>query len=262
MTAVTADASPFVRAQGNLEELGLDEMGRALPEYVRMVADGERDFCQAVMELTELEVAVKSRKEAARKVSAAGFPYEKSIADFDFSFQPSVPRGAVEELATLGFMDRAENIVLVGSPGVGKTHIAVAIGMEAVRARRDVRFMDCSSLISDLKAHDDSDTLDKRLRYYAKTSLLIIDELGYLSVDDRGADLMFQLISRRYERRSTIITSNVPPSGWAGVFGNPVTASAIADRVCHHCNMIKITGRSYRLKDLPAEDDKRRRGKG
>lgn len=252
-----AGASPFARAQGNLGELGLCEMAVALPDYVRMVADGERGFCEALSEMTELEVAAKARREAARKVRAAGFPYEKSVADFDFAFQPSVPRGAVEELATLGFMDRAENVVLVGSPGVGKTHIAVAIGMEAVRARRDVRFMDCAALVADLERHADNGDLDKRLRYYAKTSLLIVDELGYLSVGDRGADLLFQLVSRRYERRSTIITSNVPPSGWAGVFGNPVTASAIADRVCHHCTLIKITGRSYRLKDLPA--DKRRR---
>ena len=116
-----------------------------------------------------------------------------------------------------------------------------------------VRFMDCARLVDDLKDAQARGILKKRLKYYAHSKLLIIDELGYLDIDEGGADLLFQLVSTRYEQRSTIITTNVGIGGWAKVFGDEVAASAIADRVCHHCSMIKITGRSYRLKDLPAE---------
>ena len=141
----------------------------------------------------------------------------------------------------------------MGSPGVGKTHLAIALGVEAVRAGREVRFMDCARLVDDLRDAQSRGILKKRLKYYAHSKQLIIAELGYLNIDEGGADLLFQLVSTRYEQRSTIITTNVGIGGWAKVFGDEVAASAIADRVWHHCSMIKITGRSYRLKDLPAE---------
>lgn len=185
--------------------------------------------------------------------SVVGVPYVKGLADFDWDFQPSVPRAEIEELATLRFVERAENVLFVGSPGVGKTHLAVALGIEAVRAGREVRFVDCARLVEDLEDASSRGILKKRLKYYAHSRLLIIDELGYLDVGSAGADLLFQLISTRYEQRSTIITTNVGISGWGRVFGDDVAASAIADRVCHHCHLVKITGRSYRLKDLPRD---------
>lgn len=185
--------------------------------------------------------------------TVVGVPYVKGLADFDWDFQPSVPRAEIEELATLRFVERAENVLLVGSPGVGKTHLAVALGIEAVRAGREVRFVDCARLVEDLEDASSRGILKKRLKYYAHSRLLIIDELGYLDVGSAGADLLFQLISTRYEQRSTIITTNVGISGWGRVFGDDVAASAIADRVCHHCHLVKITGRSYRLKDLPRD---------
>lgn len=227
-----------------------------MPDYVRMVADGDRDFAQAMAEMTDSEVVARRERVMRQRIRSSGFPYVKTLADFDWSFQPSVPRAKVEELATLRFMDSAENVLLVGSPGVGKTHLAVALGIEAVKAGREVRFTDCARLVDDLKDAQARGILKNRLKYYAHSKLLIIDELGYLDIDERGADLMFQLVSTRYEQRSTIITTNVGIGGWAKVFGDDVSASAIADRMCHHCTMIKITGRSYRLKDLPA--DKRR----
>ena len=156
-------------------------------------------------------------------------------------------------------MERAENVLFVGSPGVGKTHLAVALGIEAVRAGREVRFVDCARLVEDLEDASSRGILKKRLKHYAHSRLLIIDELGYLDVGSAGADLLFQLISTRYEQRSTIITTNVGISGWGRVFGDDVAASAIADRVCHHCHhchhchLVKIAGRSYRLKDLPRD---------
>ena len=161
----------------------------------------------------------------------------------------------MEELATLAFLEAGDNAVFVGSPGVGKTHLAVAIGYEAVMAHRQVYFADCATLVGSLKAAEDKGTLDKRWRFLEHCSLLIVDELGYLAIDKRGADLLFQLVNRRYKlKRSTIITTNVGVGRWGDVFGDNVTAAAIADRLCHHGTIVKITGRSYRLKDLAADD--------
>ena len=258
MSEPVGAASPYVRAQANLAALKLDSMAASLPDYLRLVTAGELDFAQAMAEMTETEVAAKVERITRLRVRSSGFPYVKTLADFDWSFQPSVPRPKLEELATLRFVDRAENVLLVGSPGVGKTHLAIAIGIEAVRAGREVKFIDCARLVDDLRDAQSRGILKKRLKYYAHSKLLIIDELGYLDIDEGGADLLFQLVSTRYEQRSTVITTNVGIGGWAKVFGDEVTASAIADRVCHHCHMIKITGRSYRLKDLPVE--KRREG--
>ena len=134
--AALGESSPYMRAQANLSELKLDQMCAAMPDYVRMVSDGERDFAQAVAEMTESEVAARRERIMRQRIRSSGFPYVKTLADFDWSFQPSVPRAKVEELATLRFMDGAENVLLVGSPGVGKTHLAVAIGVEAVKAGR------------------------------------------------------------------------------------------------------------------------------
>lgn len=204
----------------------------------------------------EVEVAAREVRITNQRIRSSGFPYVKGLADFDWDFQPSVPRAEIEELATLRFVERAENVLFVGSPGVGKTHLAVALGIEAVRAGREVRFVDCARLVEDLEDASSRGILKKRLKYYAHSRLLIIDELGYLDVGSVGADLLFQLILTRYEQRSTIITADVGIGGWGRVFGDDVAASAIADRVCHHCHhchLVKIAGRSYRLKDLPRD---------
>lgn len=248
-----AEGSPSIRAQANLSALGLHEMAAQLPDYVRMVAAGERDLAQSVAEMTSVEVAAREARVVGQRIRSSGFPYVKTLADFDWAFQPSAPRALIEELTTLRFIERAENVLLVGSPGVGKTHIATALGVEAVRAGREVRFMDCARLVDDLADASARGDLGKRLRYYAHSKLLIIDELGYLDVGAEGAALLFQLISTRYERRSTVMTTNVGVGAWGRVFGDDVTASAIADRMCHHCHLIKMTGRSYRLKDLPRD---------
>ena len=252
MDSAIAEASPFVRAQGNLSMLKLDQMAASLPDYMRLVSEGEADFVSALAEMTAAEVGAREVRILGQRIRSSGFPYVKTLADFDWSFQPSVPRPKVEELATLRFVDRAENALFVGSRASARP-ICIALGIEAVKAGREVRFMDCARLVDDLKDAQARGILKKRLKYYAHSKLLIIDELGYLDIDEGGADLLFQLVSTRYEQRSTIITTNVGIGGWAKVFGDEVAASAIADRVCHHCSMIKITGRSYRLKDLPAE---------
>lgn len=253
MSAPIVEATPHQRVRNNLEELGLDRMAESVGEHMSLVASGAKTFPESMLEMTDAQLAAVRERDLWRRVEKANFPYVKTLADFDFSFQPSIPRGVVEDLAGLGWLDRRENVVLVGSPGVGKTHIAVALGVEAVRARKLTYFADCQRLVSDLKRASEKGALERRMRFYAHLSLLILDEVGYLEVDKEGADLVFQLVSRRYERRSTIVTTNVGIGAWAKVFGDPVTASAIADRLCHHCTVIRITGRSYRTKDLLPE---------
>ena len=217
----------------------------------RCIGDGRKGLVDAMLELTDAQIALKRRADDERRTRMANFPYIKTLADFDWGFQPSVPRGLVEQLATLEFIDRGDNVVLVGSPGVGKTHLSIAIGHEAVMARKQVYFADCSRLVEDLKHASAKEALARRMRFYEHCSLLIIDELGYLDIGKEGADLLFQLVNRRYAlKRSTVVTTNVPVGRWGDVFGSNVTASAVADRLCHHCAMIKITGRSYRLKDV------------
>ena len=158
-----------------------------------------------------------------------------------------------EQLESLEFVDRAEDPVLYGDVGCGKTHLAIAIGMLACQRMIPVRFFTASSPVMRLRKAKDDNRLDAELKSIGRAGLVIIDELGYLDVGSAGADLLFQLISTRDEQRSTSITTNVGISGWGRVFGDDVAASAIADRVCHHCHLVKITGRSYRLKALPRD---------
>ena len=143
--------------------------------------------------------------------------------------------------------------MLYGDVGCGKTHLTITIGMLACQRMIPVRFFTASSLVMRLRKAKDDNRLDAELKSIGRAGLAVIDELGYLDVDEEGADLLFQLVSARYEHRSTVITTNVAVGLWADVFGDAVTAAAIADRVCHHCTMLKITGRSYRMKDLLAE---------
>ena len=254
--SAAVQASPLNRLAANLEELGLEGMASSVPDYVRLVAGGKKDLVTAMLEPTDAQVAFKRRADDDRRTRMANFPYIKTLADFDWGFQPSVPRGLVEQLATLEFVDRGDNVVLVGSPGVGKTHLSIAIGYETVMARKQVYFADCSRLVEDPKHASARETLARRMRFYEHCSLLIVDELGYLDIGKESANLLFQLVNRRYAlKRPTVVTTNVPVGRRRDVLGSNVTASAVADRPCHHCAMTKITGRSYRLKDVSLGGD-------
>ncbi len=253
MSAAAAEgAGPLGRARSNLGALGPREMSASLPDYVRMVTDGERAFAGAIEEMTRVEVAARGARITRQRIRSSGFPYARTLADFDWPSQPTVPRARVEGLATLRFAERAESVVLVGGPGVGKARLAVAIGIEAVGAGREVRFMECARPVEDLRDAQSRGILKKRPQYHGHSKLLVVDELGYLGIGKDGADPLFQSMSARYERRS-VATTNVGIGGWAKVLGDEVTASAITDRACHHCHPIRITGRSYRPKDPPTD---------
>lgn len=182
-------------------------------------------------------------------VKVAGFPFEKSLEEFDFTFQPSIDRKQINDLASLRFIEQTQNILFLGSSGVGKTHLAVGLGIKAAKSRYSTYFISCHDLMMKLNRAQMENRLEAQLRHYLKYKVLIIDEIGYLPLDKNGANLFFQLIAKRYEKKSTIITTNKPFSKWGEVFNDNMLANAILDRLIHHSHIIKITGPSYRIKD-------------
>ena len=223
---------------------------------VRMVAAGERGFASAFEEMTRVEVAAREVRITNQRIRSSGFPYVKGwrTSTGTSSRRSLAPRSRSSRPS--GSWSGPRTSCSWEAPAWARRISPSRWGIEAVRAGREVRFVDCARLVEDLEDASSRGILKKRLKYYAHSRLLIIDELGYLDVGSVGADLLFQLILTRYEQRSTIITADVGIGGWGRVFGDDVAASAIADRVCHHCHhchLVKIAGRSYRLKDLPRD---------
>lgn len=178
-----------------------------------------------------------------------GFPLLKRIDEFDFAFQPSVDRTVIKDLTTLRFMDNAENVVFLGPPGVGKTHLAIGLGVAAIEQGIPALFINASVLIEELKDAYHTGQLDRYLKKLTRPGILIIDEIGYLPFDAQAAYCFFQLISRRYEDRSTIFTSNKTFADWGEISQDRVIAAALLDRILHRCTTVNIRGESYRMKD-------------
>ncbi len=240
----------------NLEKLGLLKIKENIDVYVDAINDKKKDIIEALYELTQLELELKEEKAINGCVNVANFPFYKTLDDFDFSFQPTINKDKILEFKNLRFLENKENILFIGSPGVGKTHLATAIGIEAAKNRQITYFIHCNDLVNNLKKAYHENRLEAKLKFYIRYKVLIIDEIGFLPIDKDGANMLFQLINKRYENKSTIITSNIPFSKWADLFGNPVLANAILDRLLHHSHIINITGKSYRTKDvIPAEED-------
>lgn len=237
----------YIKLLNNLEELELLNMKNNLDKYLNLVTAGEKTVVDALYELSSLEIKSKQEKGILACVKTANFPFLKGIEDFEFEFQPSVNKQQITDLKSLRFIENNENILFVGTPGVGKTHLATSIGIECAKHRYSTYFIHFQELIAQLKKALAENRLEVRLKHFSKYKVLIIDEIGYLPIDNDAANLFFQLISKRYERHCTIITTNTPFSNWGEIFGSATIAHAILDRLLHHSHIISIKGPSYRL---------------
>ena len=236
-----------------LNDLNLYGLKNSISDEIDYITNNNISFLEGLNHFLKNEVKYRETNRASTNIKVAHFPYVKEIKDFDFDYQPSINKEVIKDLATLRFIEEKKNILFMGNPGVGKTHLATSIGIEAAKKRNSVYFISCNDLITNLSNAFKENRLENKIKFYCKYKLLIIDEIGYLPITKTEANMFFQLITKRYENRPTIITTNQPFSKWGEVFGDTIIASAIIDRLVHHSIIINIKGKSYRIKDLLPE---------
>lgn len=237
------------RVREQLKRLSLNTMADIFEREADKAAKSQMSYTAFLARMVDEEIASKTDRSINARIGKARFPALKTLESFDFAFQPSLPMGQIKELAELGFIEHAHNVLLIGPPGSGKSHLSIALGIKACTQRKRVLFTSAAGLLDQLVAATVTQTLAKTLDLLGRLELLIIDELGYMPIDSQKGNLFFQIVSRRYEKGSIILNTNKSFDHWGEMFGDDVIASAILDRLLHHCHIIPTSGPSYRIKD-------------
>jgi DNA replication protein DnaC len=247
--SASADGRPVLdRIRRTLVGLKMPRALEMLDHSVRRLERGEASALEVIDTLLAEELTLRESRRIKTALMMARLSIIKTLAGFDFTFQPSLDRERIMTLAELQFIDRNEVVHLLGPPGTGKSHLAVALGIEAVKAGRSVYFTTLADIVGSLAKAEREGLLRERIRWFCRASLLIVDEIGYLPVVQGGGNLFFQLVNARYERGAMLLTSNRGFAEWGEVFGDPVVATALLDRLLHHAVVIQIEGSSYRLR--------------
>ncbi|KYG27074.1 IS21-like element helper ATPase IstB, partial [Alkalihalobacillus trypoxylicola] len=241
--------SSYQQLIDNLEYLKLKQVMVHLQDTIDFSTKNELSLVDTLIKLTNYEIDVREKTMIDSMVKVGAFPHRKEIGEFQFDFQPSINKQQILDFVSLRFLERKQNLIFMGSSGVGKTHLATSIGIAAAKKRTSTYFIKCHDLILNLKRAKLENRLEARLKHYGKYRLLIIDELGFLPIDKEDAKLFFQLIDLRYEKKSTILTTNMSFKEWDGIFQDTKIANAILDRLLHHATVVNIVGQSYRIKD-------------
>jgi DNA replication protein DnaC len=234
--------------RGQLADLKMPGALEALDAVLSKIDGGQMTAPEAIRTVLEAQISLRKDRRLEAAMRSSRLPAVKHLADFDFGFQPSIKREQIESLATLGFVERRENVVFLGPPGVGKTHLAISLAIAAAEQGRRVYYGTLAELITGLEEAQASGKLLPRMKTLTHPTLLVVDEIGYLPVSRTGAMLFFQLMSRRYEHASTVLTSNKGFEEWGEIFGDEVMAAALIDRLLHHCHIVNIRGNSYRMR--------------
>jgi DNA replication protein DnaC len=248
MRAETAGEPPIERIRRHLVGLRMPRALETLDHLVQQIERGQIGSIEAIEMLLAEELTIRESRRIKAALQMARLSVVKTLSGFDFSFQPSLDRNRILALAQLDFIDRHDVVHFIGQSGTGKSHLAIALGVEAVRAGRSVYFAPLADIIDSLTRAEREGRLRERIRFLCRTQLLIIDEIGYLSVGAGAGNLFFQLVNARYERGAMILTSNRGFAEWGEVFGDPVVATALLDRLLHHAVVVQIEGSSYRLR--------------
>jgi DNA replication protein DnaC len=244
----------------SLRALGLWLLADELDDFIARATKNRNSVRQVLEDVARLELQERARKSVERRLRRSRIGRFKPMADFDWEWPTKIDRGTVERVLTMNFMDRAENVILVASQGLGKTMLAKNLVHAAAQRGANAVFTTASDLLLDLSKQETARALERRLRHYTQPGVLAIDEVGYLSYDNHAADLLFQIVSRRYERRSIVLTTNLAFSEWNTVFPNAACATALIDRLTHHAEIVTMTGESYRKREAELAQKARRRG--